>query len=497
MIREQLRIGGMTCVNCQNKIQRGLSSLSGVQYAAVSWQRGTATVTYDPDKVSRRQIRQKIEKLGYEVLPDGQGDGTELVRTVSLLVIVIALFVLLQRFGVLNLLVPSQLADSGMGYGMLFVAGLLTSVHCVAMCGGIHLSQCLPRQEGDGASVPAFLPSLLYNAGRVVSYTAVGFVLGLVGMLLGGGSGTGVPVLLQGILKLIAGAIMVVMGLNLLGVFPWLRRLPLHLPNALTKKLGQGKAAVRQPFLVGLLNGLMPCGPLQSMQILALGSGSPLVGALSMLLFSLGTVPLMLGLGTAVSALGKKFAKAVTCVGAVLVTVMGLAMLSQGGALSGWLLPDRLLFWTIALAVVGTMASVPVSKTAYRLAAAAAAVVLVVVAGVALQHLDRSNSGSGNSNAAAAGGVQVVDGVQMVDSTLVPGQYPTITVQAGIPVQWTIDAPAGSINGCNYRAIIQEYGIEHDFTEGENVIEFVPTAAGTYPYSCWMGMIRGSIIVTE
>ena len=115
-----------------------------------------------------------------------------------------------------------------------------------------------------------------------------------------------------------------------------------------------------------------------------------------------------------------------------------------------------------------------------------------------MHHLDWYNSlGSGGSAGSDLDGVQVVDGVQLVDSTLVPGRYPTITVQAGMPVRWTIDAPAGSINGCNYRAIIQEYGIEHDFTEGENVIEFVPTAAGTYPYSCWMGMIQGSIIVQE
>ena len=85
----------------------------------------------------------------------------------------------------------------------------------------------------------------------------------------------------------------------------------------------------------------------------------------------------------------------------------------------------------------------------------------------------------------------------MVDSTLLSGQYPTITVQAGTPVKWTIQAPDGSINGCNYRMFIQEYGIAHTFEEGENVIEFTPEEAGTVPYTCWMGMIQGSIIVTD
>ena len=78
------------------------------------------------------------------------------------------------------------------------------------------------------------------------------------------------------------------------------------------------------------------------------------------------------------------------------------------------------------------------------------------------------------------------------------GGYPNITVQAGIPVIWTITAPEGSINGCNYMINIQEYGItNYAFQEGDNVIEFMPERTGRFQYSCWMGMIRATIIVTE
>ena len=79
----------------------------------------------------------------------------------------------------------------------------------------------------------------------------------------------------------------------------------------------------------------MPCGPVQSMQIIALGTGSPVAGAMSMLLFSLGTVPLMLGLGSFISTTGKRYSKIVTNVGAILVVVLGLAMFTQGGSLTG------------------------------------------------------------------------------------------------------------------------------------------------------------------
>lgn len=482
----------MTCINCQTKINKELTGLPGVQEASVSYETGIARIVFDSGLISVDRIKQVIQKLGYEVLPEDRAARPDTVRVTGFLAVILSLYILLEYFGLLNRLVPSQLADSSMGYGMLFLVGVLTSVHCIAMCGGINLSQCLPgREQKEGASKgSAFLPSLLYNSGRVVSYTVVGFLLGLAGLLLGGSGDAGIPVLLQGILKLLAGAVMVVMGINMLGLFPWLRRLNLRMPGFLAKKIGKKKGSERRPFVVGLLNGLMPCGPLQSMQILALASGDPFAGALAMFLFSLGTVPLMLGLGTIVSALGKRFAHAVMNVGAVLVVVLGLAMISQGGSLSGMLQPDTLLFVVLGLSAAGIAASIPFSGKGYRTISVIISVALVITVWAAWEYFDRGEE-SGDSD------VQIADNIQLVESVLQPGQYPTITVQAGIPVKWTIDAPEGSINGCNYKMIIQEYGIEYTFEEGENIIEFVPANAGTLSYTCWMGMIRGNIIVTE
>ena len=87
--------------------------------------------------------------------------------------------------------------------------------------------------------------------------------------------------------------------------------------------------------------------------------------------------------------------------------------------------------------------------------------------------------------------------MQIINSTLEPGKYPNITVYQGIPVKWIIDAPEGSINGCNYKILISEYNIEYTFQTGENVIEFTPEKTGTVTYTCWMGMIRGNIFVTD
>ncbi|GHU74259.1 hypothetical protein AGMMS49992_15190 [Clostridia bacterium] len=236
---------------------------------------------------------------------------------------------------------------------------------------------------------------------------------------------------------------------------------------------------------------------MQSMQIVALASGNPFTGALSMLLFSLGTVPLMLGLGSIVSALGKKFTQKVMTVGAVLVVVLGLAMLSQGGSLSGFLPPDLLLPIIIALSVIGVIASLPFKASAHKTVSIVVALGVAVVALTTWTMLSDSLSGNTGNSSAIADSVQVVDGKQVINSTLSSGRYPNITVQVGTPVKWVIDAPKGSINGCNNRMFINEYGIQYSFKTGENVIEFTPTKTGAVRYNCWMGMIRGTINVVD
>lgn len=283
---------------------------------------------------------------------------------------------------------------------------------------------------------------------------------------------------------------MIIMGLNMLGIFPWLRQLLPVIPGLSASRLRTVNKS-RQPLLVGLLNGLMPCGPLQSMQVVALAAASPWTGALSMLLFSLGTVPLMLGFGSVVLALGKQFSRAVATTGAVLVVVLGLAMLSQGGSLSGLLSPDMLLFAVIVLSIAGMIAGISFSRTYVKTAGIAAVVVVSVLAFTGWQ---RHSLSDGNPAYAAAGDNTAV---QEITSTLSYGGYPNITVMAGTPVKWTIEVPARTLNGCNYKLFIPEYNIEHAFQTGTNVIEFTPEKTGVFQYSCWMGMIRGTINVTD
>jgi sulfite exporter TauE/SafE/copper chaperone CopZ len=465
------RIGGMTCVNCRNRIEKKLKSTVGVEDAAVNFNTGTAAVTWNASVLSLNEIKAAIETLDYRVLDNRASPAAASVREITgTLVIMLALYVLVRGLGIGVPGPAFPLAESGMGYGMLFIIGLVTSAHCAAMCGGINLSQCIPSPPApvpEEAGLPAgrggkvLFPALLYNAGRVVSYTVLGALAGALG------SAVTLSGRFQGLVQLAAGLFMVIMGINMLGFFPFLRRLSPRFPKIFARKLDGRRGAGGNPLFIGLLNGFMPCGPLQAMQLYALSTGSPLSGAVSLFLFSMGTVPLMFGIGALGSLLGNTvkgpgFRRRVTRAGAILITVMGMTMFTYGFNLSGF---------SLDFAAKAIAAPDPFAPGAGRR--------------------------GGASAPAAEASFHIEKGVQIVNSTLSGGRYPAITVQAGIPVKWTIDAPGGSINGCNNRMIIREYGIEHRFRPGENVIAFTPARPGKFPYSCWMGMIRSSITVVD
>ena len=475
-----IRIGGMTCINCQTRIEKKLQSLAGIQDAAVDYVAAAAQITYDEAVISPAAITAAIESLGYTTPPGNQSAHTAL-RIIGALAIILALAALLRLFSVSTLAASFPLAEAGMGYGMLLIIGLLTSIHCIAMCGGINLSQSIVNHENiEVNTTPHFitqrrqdakeedknfaswrlrvrsfcvnhhnklvnarylLPGLLYNGGRLLSYTAVGVAVGALGSVIA------VSDHFRNMILLLAGLLMAIMGVNMLGLFPALRRFTPRLPQFLTHTI-DGQKAGRGPLVIGFLNGFMPCGPLQAMQLYALSTGSPIRGGVAMFLFCLGTIPLMFALGAAGGILsgarGNAFSRRATQAGAVLVAAMGVVMFTNGLTGAGF---DR-----------------PLNRGAARTAGGASAPV-------------------------------VQNGVQIVNSTLLPNRYPAITVQQGIPVRWIINAPQGSINGCNNRFIIREYGIQHTFKYGDNVIEFMPEKTGRFSYSCWMSMIRSTITV--
>ena len=467
----------MTCINCKKAIENGLGNITGVESVSVNYKTGKCEITIDTGLVGWKDIFNAIENLGYTV---GNNKKTDLINIVSIVVIIVSLYYFLEQTGLLNLLNFEKVADSTMGFGMLFVIGLMTSVHCIAMCGGINVSQCLSENKKFSGLYP-----VMYNLGRVVSYTVIGFVLGFAGMLFGTGENLGVSSIIQGLIKSFAGIYMVIMGVNMLGFVPQIKRLTFHLPNF----IGKFRVKNSQPFVVGLLNGFMPCGPLQSIQLVALATGNPFTGGLSMFAFSLGTVPLMLGLGSLVSVLGKRFTDRMMTVGAVLVTVMGLAMVSQGASLTGMIKSENLMVIVVMLAFMCIVENINFNKRQVK----TVSLMIILFIGIFTSRFTAINYVSENDESS----YHMENGVQVVESQLASGKYPSIKVKKDVPVRWIINAPDGSINGCNYKIYINSYGIEHTFQKGENIIEFTPTKSESIGYSCWMGMIKGNINVVE
>lgn len=429
MEQNTFHIIGMTCANCEYKIEKKLKQTKGISMVKVSLAKSTALVEFNPDTITAKKIKEQIESLGYEV--NDMPKQPQIIKIIGAVIIIFALYMGFNHFGLSGVFNIFPTAEISMGYGMLFIIGLLTSVHCIAMCGGINLSQCIPNA---GQNKVNLRPSFLYNLGRMISYTAVGGIVGAIGSVISFSGGA------KGIMQLIAGIFMVIMGLNMLGLFTTLSRFLPKIPKVFVRKINMEKQS-NSPLYVGLLNGLMPCGPLQAMQLYALSTGNPLQGALSMMLFSLGTVPLMLGLGALSSFLSRKFTTKMMMAGAVLVIFLGITMFGQGMSLSG------------------------ISSLMYT-----------------------------SDNAVDA---DINGDVQLVTTALSSRSYEPITVKVGIPVRWNITALAKNINGCNNEIYIPEWGITKKFEAGDNYIEFTPTETGTFPYSCWMGMIRSSITVTE
>ena len=446
-------VAGMTCVNCENQIENKLNKLTGVISITASYTRSQVSFTYDPDQVRLATILDTIETMDYHVKRSAENQNKQttektekknrITEVLGIAIIMIAAFVIINYFGGFAIFNSFPEAKRGVGYGALFLIGLLTSVHCVAMCGGINLSQCVPHVRIKNDNKMANLrPGILYNAGRVISYTIVGGIVGALGSVISFSGTT------KGIVAVAAGVFMVIMGLNMLNLFPWLRQFNPRMPRIFATKINERKKS-NSPLYVGLLNGLMPCGPLQAMQLYALSTGDPLQGAISMLAFSLGTVPLMFGLGAISSLLSKKFTSKMMTASALLVLILGIFMFSNGISLSGIALPGR--------------------------------------SGGAATAIEAEQSNTAIIN----------QGVQTITTKISSNSYEPITVQVGVPVKWTIQADASDINGCNNQVLIPKYNIEKKLVAGDNIIEFIPTETGTVPYSCWMGMIKSNITIVN
>ncbi|WP_238881519.1 sulfite exporter TauE/SafE family protein [Clostridium sp. YIM B02551] len=431
--REKIEVYEMTCSSCENRVEKAVMKLDGVTYVKANYSKQFAEINYDDELCNLSKIKAAIKKAGYST------ESSNDYKFIGILIIVAAIILLGFRTSGFDM--EAKLANAS--YAVLFVVGILTSIHCVGMCGGIMLSQSLLKE--NKSKLQATIPALLYNGGRVVSYTILGGIIGALGSVFS------LSITTKAIMQIVAGVFMIMMGFNMAG-FSIFRRFNIKLPSVACKVKNKSGS----PFIVGLLNGLMPCGPLQTMQLFALGTGSAFKGALSMFVFSLGTVPLMLTFGALSGLLSKGYTKKILKLSGVLIIVLGLIMGNRGFTLAG----------------INLNPLTALNKDSNTLLA---------------------SSGSTNSNVAKA---TLQDGVQVIKMTADNNGYTpnAFYVQKDIPVKWVIDGK--QINSCNNQVVAQALNVEKKLKSGENVIEFTP-GDKDINFSCWMGMIRGVIKVVD
>jgi len=448
------KIKGMHCNSCAQLIEKELKDK--VNSVSASYAKGQAVIDFNENKISEKQIVDAIQKLGYEVHAYNydKKDGKENTNAGSKLVFGIAsailiFFVLYYIFG-FNLGLP-EIKFPSIGekssLALLFIAGLLTGFHCISMCGGFVVSYTAKNALNGHKG---FKQHLVYGGSKVASYAIMGGIFGLIGGIFAFSTG------LRGWIAIIAGIFMVFYALSMFG-FSFFRKFQFNMNLAkIASQTPQGH--YKGPFFTGLLNGLfLACGPLQAMYLYAAGTGNALTGAVSLAVFGIGTLPVMLLFGSMTTVISHKTTAKILKVSAVIVLILGLIMLNRGLSLTGSSLSFDAVKASISNAVIPAAASV----------------------------------------GSSAGNVILNNGIQEVNMDVTSSGYSpnSFVLKKGVPVKWNVNV--AKLFSCTNELVTPAYGIDVHLKQGLNVIEFTPDKTGTITFTCGMGMLRGSFIVTD
>ncbi len=167
--------------------------------------------------------------------------------------------------------------------------------HCIGMCGGIVVAYSSTKINTSWSKTKQSISHVLYSFGRITTYVILGFIFGFVGGVVTFDNTT------SGIMLLVTGLLMILVGLSLSGKLKFLTSLEHSVSKS---KLYQqtfrsliGSDSLTSFYLLGMLNGLLPCGFVYVFAITAASTGNPLWGAFVMLIFGLSTLPAMFSLG--------------------------------------------------------------------------------------------------------------------------------------------------------------------------------------------------------
>lgn len=448
----KIHIDGMHCGSCEVLIEQAWKKLPGVHSVDVDSSNGYAILETN-NIPTLEQLNAPITEHGYNAHyiseisdSENKNDTTkksnldtsneilpkDRKKILGIIIIALALLWVAKKFGV----IPNVSLTYSMGYGFVFVIGLVAAVStCIATTGGLLVAVATKYSEAhpELRGYQRFRPHIYFNIGRIISYTVLGGVAGAIGSTLTLSPTT------TGILTIIASTVMVLLGFQMLKIFPRLRRFQPKMPKSWAHKIHDmsGSNKKSTPFILGALTFFLPCGFTQALQIYSLSSGSAMTGALTMFFFALGTLPALLSLGALSSFTKGKFHLYFTQIAGALILIIGLTTIRNGVAL-----------------------------------------------------IDFSNANASNTPVTQTNNVKTNPGeVQKIAMNINGTDYEPyqFTVKKGTPVEWKIDASKAS--GCMKAGIVaQGLGIRESLSSTKKIVRFTPTKTGKFKFSCPMGM---------
>lgn len=277
-------VSGTHCAACKIFIEDTLNEQIGIERTNVDLKHETVSIDTTLDDNQNKlaeMLTEKIKHNGYSLSVEKQvrerkSNGI-IWQALPIGLAFLALFFIVQKSGILNFGLGGTVTPVTS-----FIIGLVASVSsCLAVVGGLVLSLSATVSQDKVSDVK---PMMLFHGGRLISFAVLGGVLGAIG------SAIGISFTLTAILGILASAVMIALGLNLVGVF---EKNVISLPSGVFSFFRKVEHKTIAPFLVGVGTFFLPCGFTQAMQVAALSSGSFLSGLLIMTAFAFGTLPML------------------------------------------------------------------------------------------------------------------------------------------------------------------------------------------------------------
>lgn len=445
MVKQIVCVEGMHCESCDILVKKQLEKDTNVN--VISTDHTTQKVTLESKSlISLERLNKHLKPFGYSVTNASETcEYTEpLVKKITDASVIAMMLLLLFFMGQHLNIIPSFELAGQVSLITILIIGLVASVStCMATTGAVFLTT-IGKKLSSSSSEKIIRSTVSFNAGRIGMYTLFGAINGYVGQFLTQQTQFATTT------NIVIGLLLLFIGLDMLGILSFKRLIPFDFGKRIFIPLEAqlSKRPTKTAFGLGAITYFLPCGFTQSVQLYALSVADPFMSAVIMLVFVLGTTPVLVGLAFSSSLIKTSLYPLFMKVVAVFVCLVGFSYVLSYLSLYG-LYPFNVFFAERAVATE------QISEYQYT-------------------DLD---------------GTQVL---RMIVNT--NGYEPkSFIVKKDVPVRWEVEGK--DVVGCQALLNAPKAGITKVLTQGLNIFEFTPNEQGIIGFSCSNGSKGGEIIV--